>query len=104
MNSVLSLWFPLLPSDSPRSALGLPLAVVWGPFGERLGHIGNFIETLDALYRELYQIHEPVKKKTQLFGICPRSARKWCQQVLLRPSLPYALGVRMTGVKQTPSN
>ena len=54
------------------------------------------------------QIHETVFKK-QLWGIChrspasPPSPRKWCQQVLLRPSLPHAPGVRMTGVKQTPS-
>ena len=55
------------------------------------------------------QIHETFNKN-QLFGICqrcprcPRSQRKWCQQVLLRPSLPHTPGVRMTGVKQTPSN
>ena len=34
----------LAPFGSPRGALGLPLAVLWGPFGEPLGNIGNFIE------------------------------------------------------------
>ena len=61
---------------------------------------------LDVLYREMCQIHEAVFKK-QLRETCqrsPRNPRKWCQQVLLRPSLPHAPGVRMTGVKQTPSN
>ena len=68
----------------------------------------RFYWKLDVRYREMCQIHETVNKK-QLWGIChpsPRShpsPRKWCQQVLLRPSLPHAPGVRMTGVKQTPS-
>ena len=35
---------PLAPFGSLWGALGLPLAVLWGPFGEPLGHIGNFIE------------------------------------------------------------
>ena len=33
-----------------------------------------------------------------------RIQRKWCHDLQLRPSLPHAPGVRMTGVKQTPSN
>ena len=47
--------------------------------------------------------------KHKLLGILPRSQRnpwsqpKWCQQVLLRPSLPQVPEVWVTGVKQIPS-
>ena len=108
-------WAPfgcsLGPFGSLWPALGLPLAL----FGSRWGALRphwQFYWKLDVLYREMCQIHETINKK-QLFGIChpshpsprnPRNPWKWCQQVLLRASLPHAPGVRMTGVKQTPSN
>ena len=121
VNLILSLWLPFgqlwAPFGSLWISLGflwvffvsrwLPLACPWAFFGSLWGALGPHWQPhwkLDVLYRRMYQIHETVNK-TQLWGIYPRSPwspRKWCQQVLLRP-FHTRRGVRMTGVKQTPS-
>ena len=77
---------------------------------DRRGENPNKISAID--YRKMCQIHETVFIN-QLLRICqpvppvppvPIVPRKWWHEVLLGPSLPHAPGVRMMGVKQTPSN
>jgi len=118
-NSILYRWLPLVQLWAPVGNLWVPLGSLWtffgslwlplaciglslAPFGEPLGHICNLIENWTS-FTEKFVKFKTVNKK-QLFGIRPWSQRKWCQQVLFRPSLPHMPWVRMTGVKQTPSN
>ena len=78
-----------------------------GVYFGKISYVGDFIETWTSFTEKRVKFMK-LSTKQLLWGICPRSPRsppsqpKWCQQVLLRPSLPHAPGVRMTGVQQTP--
>ena len=108
MNSVLSLWLPLAPFGSPWRALGLPLPVLQGPFGEPLGHIGNFIENWTSFtekcvkFTKLYSKHsfwEFAPGATGAPGASGSGVMKCCSDL---PST--RAGGQDDGSKQTPSN
>ena len=72
----------------------------------------NKSEIIDIHYREMCKIHETVLKN-QLFGTQspepaeppePAESPEVVSASAAQTSLPHAPGVRMTGVKQTPSN
>ena len=105
------LWLPLgqlwVPLGSLWGALGLPLAILWGPFG----HLESLWDPFGAPWAALGRLLDLIKNWTSKCAVCivkhsnicvfgahrrhpllPLLPLKWCHEVLLAPPLPPRRG------------